>query len=207
MTKANPPAAPAPDAPALGTVGAPASDAPALDTKLGNLIRLLYAEVTELGQFMKCDKSQAPASYQPLLAHDAHMTVTVEQRHGCPVSVEVLESQESETHYVRKILLRRTSDNRVVQYGIVRLKLDAIDAEARAEILAKQTPLGRVLIQHNVMRHVELLDVWRVHCGEELGSYFGVRPGHETFGRTALIYCNDEPAIELLEIVAPEDTF
>jgi chorismate-pyruvate lyase len=177
------------------------------EAELGVLIRLFCNDPTELGEFKKCDKSTVPAAYRALLAHDAHMTVTVEQRHGCPVTVEVLESYESQTHYVRKILLRRTSDNRVVQYGIVRLKLDAIDAEARREILARQIPLGRVLIQHNVMRHVELLDVWNVRCGDELAKYFDVASGHETYGRTALIYCNAEPAIELLEIVAPEDTF
>jgi len=176
-------------------------------SELGVLVQLFYADPTELGQFKKCDKSSVPLASRVLLAHDAHMTVTVEQRHGCRVSVEVLSSHESKTHYVRKILLRRTSDNRVVQYGIVRLKLDAIDAKTLAEILAKQIPLGRVLIQHNVMRHVELLDVWSVRCGDELAKHFDVRTGHETFGRTALIYCNDEPAIELLEIVAPEDTF
>lgn len=175
--------------------------------ELGELIRLFYTNADDLGRFTKCDKSAVPAPYRELLAHDAHMTVTVEQRHGCPVSVEVLDSQESPTHYVRKILLRRTTDNRVVQYGIVRLKLDAIEAEPRAEILAKQIPLGRVLIQHNVMRHVQLLDVWNVRCGDALSKYFEVAHGHQTYGRTALIYCNDEPAIELLEIVAPEDTF
>jgi chorismate-pyruvate lyase len=175
--------------------------------ELGVLVRLFYADPAELGQFRKCDKSSVPSAYRALLAHDAHMTVTVEQRHGCPVTVEVLESHESQTHYVRKILLRRKSDNRVVQYGIVRLKLDAIDAEPRAEILAKQIPLGRVLIQHNVMRQVQLLAVWNVRCGRELAKHFDVITGHETFGRTALIYCNEEPAIELLEIVAPEDSF
>lgn len=192
MTEANLPTARTPSSP---------------DVQLGDLIRLFYADSAELAQFKQCDKSSVPSPYRKLLAHDAHMTVTVEERHGCTVSVEVLESHESETHYLRKILLRRTSDNRVVQFGIVRLKLDAIDAEARAEILAKQTPLGRVLIQHNVMRHVELLDVWSVCCGAALAKDFAVAGGHETFGRTALIYCNDEPAIELLEIVAPEDTF
>ncbi len=175
--------------------------------ELGALIELFYADSSLLGRFSKCERAGVPHAYQTLLAHNAHMTVTVEQRHGCPVSVEVLESHESPTHYIRKILLRRLSDQRVVQFGIVRLKLDAIDPEARAEILAKRTPLGRALIQHNVMRHVQLLDVWKVQCGVELAGYFAVKAGHETFGRTALIYCNEEPAIELLEIVAPEDTF
>ncbi len=178
---------------------------PAAD--LSELIRLFFPDPKALGTFNRCEDNLIPLEYGRLLAHEAHMTVTVEQRHGCSVSVEVLQDQLSAEHYVREILLRRTCDNRVVQYGIVRLKLDAIDPAARDEILAKQTPLGRVLIQHNVMRHVQLLAVWKVLCGSQLASCFCVAEGHQTYGRTALIYCNDEPAIELLEIVAPEDTF
>ena len=198
MTKANLPTSTTPDA---------HNQASEPEVLLADLIHLFYTAADELGQFKNCDKSEVPAPYRSLLAHNAHMTVTVERRHGCSVSVEVLEDHTTATHYLRKILLRRTSDHRVVQYGIVRLKLDAIDDQPRAEILAKQTPLGRVLIQHNVMRQVELLDVWRVQCGTALAEYFKVAAGHETYGRTALIYCNTEPAIELLEIVAPEDTF
>ena len=175
--------------------------------ELSELIRLFFPDATTLGGFERCEDRFIPRDYCQLLAHEAHMTVTVEQRHGCSVAVEVLQDQLSVDHYVREILLRRTSDNRVVQYGIVRLKLAAIDPAAREEILGKQTPLGRVLIQHNIMRHVQLLAVWKFHCGPRLANCFGVSQGHETYGRTALIHCNDEPAIELLEIVAPEDTF
>ena len=175
--------------------------------ELSELIGLFYPDSAELGKFSGCENELVPRPYRDLLAHEAHMTVTVEERHGCPVSVEVLRERQTESAYIREILLRRVSDSRVVQYGIVRLKLDAIEPEPRAEILAKQTPLGRVLIQHNVMRHVQLLAVWKVQCGPSLADCFGVAGGHETFGRTALIFCNDEPAIELLEIVAPEDSF
>ena len=42
--------------------------------------------------------------------------------------------------------------------------------------------------------------------GEDLAAIFGVTPGSVTYGRTALIYCNGKPAVELLEIVAPADS-
>lgn len=175
--------------------------------ELGELIRLFYADAGELGMFGQCAGDDIPDDYRALLAHDAHMTVTVEERHRCAVNVEVLRSQESASHYVREILLRRSSDNRVVQYGIVRLKLNAIEAGARAEILAKQIPLGRVLINHNVLRQVQLLAVWKVICGPALAELLDASAGDVTYGRTALIHCNEEPAIELLEIVTPEAKF
>ncbi len=172
--------------------------------ELEALIALYYPNASRLGQFTRCDIPSIPTIYRELLAHEAHMTVTVEQRHGCEVDVEVLDSRQFESHYIRKILLRRRTDNRVVQFGIVRLALNTLDAAPREEILARQIPLGRVLIKHDVMRHVELLAVWRVACGQELAEYFAVQAGAETYGRTALIYCNGDPAVELLEIVTPE---
>lgn len=175
--------------------------------ELDDLVALFYEQPTDLGRFTHRLAEECPAAYQKMLAHEAHMTVTVEQRHGCEVDVEVLEHRKDATHYLRKILLRRQMDGRVVQYGIVRLALAALQTEVRDEIMAQRIPLGRVLIQHNVLRQVQLNALWEVQCGSELAELFGAPEGHTTFGRTALIYCDGEPAVELLEIVAPEDTF
>lgn len=174
---------------------------------LDSLIELFYDEPRKLGQFTQSQSDDLPIAYRTLLAHQAHMTVTVEQRHRSEVSVEVLKAEHTATHYVRKILLRRKSDQRVVQFGVVRLILDLIDEAPRLEILSQKIPLGRALINHDVLRQVQLLNLWRVNCGEDLAKLFDVELDHVTYGRTAIIYCNGDPAIELLEIVAPEDTF
>ena len=175
--------------------------------ELDDLVALFYPLSLDLAEFQLRSAESCPPAYQKMLAHDAHMTVTVESRHGCPVDVEVLESRIAEPHYLRKILLRRQSDRRVVQFGIVRLALDALQPKVRDEIMAQQTPLGRVLIENNVLRKVQLNALWEVHCRAELAQLLEVDVGHKTYGRTALIYCDGEPAVELLEIVAPEDTF
>jgi hypothetical protein len=91
----------------------------------------------------------------------------------------------------------------VVQLGIVRLHVGFLDPPVRDEIFAEQVPLGRILISHNVLRTVELCGLYRVECGDDLADIFGAAPGVPTYGRTALIHCNGEPAVELLEIVAP----
>jgi chorismate-pyruvate lyase len=172
--------------------------------QLDELIELFHSDATELGVFEACNTEQCPSVYRQLLAHNAHMTVTVERRHGELVDVEVLRDTIVDEHYLREILLRKKSNSAVVQYGIVRLKLATISLEVRQEILAKQIPLGRVLIQHNVMRQVQLSALWRVTCGPILAKFFGVDQSTVTYGRTAMIFLDDEPAIELLEIVSPE---
>ena len=173
--------------------------------ELDELIALFYRDARDLGQFTHCQSKDLPAAYSAMLDHEEHMTVTVERRHNSPVDVQVLERRLTDTHYMRKILLRRQSDGRVVQYGIVRLALSALQPIVRDEIMAQKIPLGRVLILHNVLRQVQLNALWRVACGTELSQLFEVAPGQITYGRTALIYCDGEPAVELLEIVIPEE--
>lgn len=172
---------------------------------LGALTSLFFDDPSRLARFEAVTASAMPEVYRKLLAHEHHMTVTVEKHHHAPVDVEVLDRRTTPTHYARKILLRRTSDGRVVQFGIMRVRLDVFRPPVRDEILAAETPLGRILIRHNVFRSIHLSSLWRVVPGDELRDHFGPGPWLETFGRTALITCDDEPAIELLEIVAPEE--
>lgn len=168
---------------------------------LQDLVAIFFADLAEVGEFTPVAPNKIPQAYRDLLAHYSHMTVTVEHYHHSPVDVVVLDRQLTGQHYSRKILLTRQSDNRIVQFGIVRLDFDAVSEAVRSEIQREQTPLGRVLINHGVLREVELKQIYRIACGPELARHFGLDLGTEVFGRTALIYCDGEPAVELLEIV------
>lgn len=167
------------------------------------LIALFYSSPSELGQFQRVEGDALPPAYRQLLDHEHHMTVTVEEFHGSAVEVQVLEVNRDASHYSRKITLSRQSDDAVVQFGLVRLDVSVLQPEVRMEIESERTPLGRVLIKHRVLRDVELHGLYRVQCGADLAQIFGVSTGTETYGRTAMIYCNGEPAVELLEIMAP----
>jgi hypothetical protein len=131
------------------------------------------------------------------------MTVTVERFHNGPVDVRVLDTLVSGDHYARKILLTRHGDGVVVQFGIMRLDFSCVSPDVRCEVESQATPLGRILIQHNVLRGVHLRRLWRVTPGEDLRRHFSISSDAVTYGRTAIIDCNGRPAIELLEIVAP----
>ena len=179
------------------------SDARALTPDLDTLIGLFYERPELLGRFKEVDSRDLERDYRMLLAHDSHMTVTVERFHNGPVDVQVLEAEPTDTHYARKILLRRASDGQVVQFGIMRLDYSCLSPEVRREIESQQTPLGRILIAHNVLRAVHLTRLYEVTPGEDLRKLFGLSPGEITFGRTAVIHFDGEPAVELLEIVTP----
>lgn len=170
---------------------------------LSTLISLFYEKLEDLGQFEEVARNDVPEPYLRLLVHEHHMTVTVEDFHKSLVDVVVKAKNVTDTHYARKILLTRQSDGAVVQYGIMRVNLNCLSPEVREEIVGEGTPLGRILINHNVLRQIHLLKVWKVAPGPDLLELFGLETPQVTYGRTAIIDCNNEPAIELLEIVTP----
>ncbi len=144
-----------------------------------------------------------PDSYRSMLAHDHHMTVTMEKHYDSPVEVKIIEQVDRGDLYCRKIVLLKAGTDRVVQFGIVRFNFEYVTEAVRSEIIAGETPLGRVLINHNVLRHIDLGALLRVTAGEELAGLLQMPVGAETYGRLATIFCNQRPAVDLLEIPAP----
>jgi chorismate-pyruvate lyase len=166
------------------------------------LVHLFYPALEQLGQFAPLAASDMPELARRLLAHQQHMTVTVEAWQGVSVQVDVLARHETATHYARKILLRRSDSLQVVQFGIMRVNLPLLSSPVRAAIQKAAAPLGRVLLQHGVLTQVELYDLWRILPAAELAGWLGAATGEPLFGRTAGIDCDGARAVELLEIVA-----
>ncbi len=170
---------------------------------LDSLVQLFYPSIKAVGQFEPIAHEDTPQPFQQLLSHDHHMTVTLESFLHMPVTVSVLSVNRQGSIYSRNSLLHRQSDGMPVQFGIVRLHLHLLEPHIRAPIEEERTPLGRILIQHEILREVELSQVYQVTCGPKLAEGLKIPPGQTTYGRTALIHCHAEPAVELLEIVAP----
>ena len=146
---------------------------------------------------------EVPEPYHGLLVHEHHMTVTVEKYHGDLVDVRVLDSRQDGDSYVRKILLALRQTGKIVQFGLVRIHLQYCSAEVRAEILSRRTPLGRILIQQDVLRRIEPTGFLRIVPGAEMMKWFDLAQPTPTYGRLAYIHCDGQPAIELFEVVAP----
>lgn len=146
---------------------------------------------------------QTPEPYRLLLAHEHHMTVTMEQFHQCSVDVRVIFEEYRDPIYAREILLTRSDTGRVVQFGLVRFDFTYVTPAVKTEILAKRLPLGRVLIRHNVFRHISLRSLLKIIPGPVLCERMQLPDHSAVYGRTATIFCNDRPAVDLLEISSP----
>ncbi len=151
----------------------------------------LAAAVEETAQSM-------PAPFDQLLCHSNHMTTTLGGFFGVPVCLRVLSERRSADDYCRQILLTAGPDGPVVEFGIARVNLAFAPEAVRDAILEKRTPLGDILIAHQVLRTIRPLWFLRAPAGS-LVRYFGAdQPAH---GRVGTIYFHNEPAIELLEVV------
>lgn len=143
-----------------------------------------------------------PEPYRAMLAHEHHMTVAMERHHG-PVDVTVLDRRDVDGLYCRKSILTKRDTGEVVQLGFIRFDFQYVTAAVREEIVSEAIPLGRVLIQHNVLRHIDLGALLRLEAGPGLAKAFRMPAGGVTYGRLATIFCNGRPAVDLLEITAP----
>jgi len=194
--------------------------------QLATIIAPFYSSLAELGEFESVAPEDMPEDYQSLLAHDDHMTVTVEAFHDTLVDVRVLQEHRDGEVYSRASLLVCQSTGRVVQLGIMRINLHGLSEAVRREIESRRLPLGRILIRHNVLRHVKLFRLWRIQPGPELRRHLVIPVGgvsdddkgiqsvaksaSETpptqqleciYGRSAGIVVEGRPSVELLEIV------
>jgi hypothetical protein len=147
--------------------------------------------------------STTPEPYKRLLVHEHHMTVTMEEFHRCRVAVQVLQKHLEGNTYSREIVLTKEGTDQVVQYGLVQFNFDFVTDGVRQEIIREQTPLGRVLIEHNVLRHIDLGAILRIQMAPRLAQVMKCEPGTWSYGRMATIFCNRRPAVDLLEISAP----
>ncbi len=146
-----------------------------------------------------------PAPYDRLLVHDGHMTVTLERHHASSLALHIIERRRVADEYSRSLTLCAGADAKVVLAGIMRICLATCEAAVREAIVGGVTPLGRILIENEVLRRIEPHAYLHVELTPRLRELFRVGEGHSvTYGRVARIICAGKPVVELLEIVAPE---
>ena len=163
----------------------------------------LFDSARDLRAYEFVPAEELPPPYHGLLVHSHHMTVTVEKHYGSQVDVKVLDSSHQDDIYARKILLALQGSGKVVQFGLVRVRFEHVSQEVRDRIVAGKTPLGRVLIESNILRTITPTAFLRILPGPTMLEWFGMKKIATVHGRLAVINCDDQPAVEVLEIMAP----
>lgn len=142
-----------------------------------------------------------PFPEDDLLVHHDHMTIVLQRHHGRAVRVHVLDERLDGDLYTRKISLTPVDGDKIVEWGIVRLNFRYMPEAVKQEILAKQMPLGAILVKHDVHRRIKPRYFLRLPESSSVIALFGANNAGPLYGRIGTIYCDDEPCIEVLEIV------
>jgi chorismate-pyruvate lyase len=166
----------------------------------------LFADtrIVDVPDFDVVPPDQVPKPYNDLLVHDHHMTVTLERYHGRRVHLTVLARRHSGNDYARMILLSLEGTGEIVEFGMFRMDLSCCDDAVQAAIVEGRTPLGRILIEHNVLRRIDPIAYLKIAPSHQLSAWFNTQSNQPIYGRLAFIYCNGQQAVELLEVVRPE---
>ena len=143
---------------------------------------------------------EVPEPFHSLLVHHRHMTVVLGEHYHQPVHLQVQRSGVSGGAYRRRITLTAGPAGPFTELGIVRLHLQFLPPDARDEILAQLCPLGMILIRHHILRRVVPHYYVRFSASSPIIQLFNLPVSPIVYGRIGTIFCNEQPAIELLEI-------
>jgi chorismate-pyruvate lyase len=173
-------------------------------TTAGEALADLCAPFAARGKPLSCVEVQParmPAVARRLLAHREHMTIVLSEHCGRPLDVRVQKIVHSGNIYTRKILLVPQGVDRILEAGIMRVNFALLPPAVRKEIIEGRRPLGGILSSHAVLRWIEPLWFVRFAADNGLADLFEMEADKPIYGRLAMIYCNGEPAVELLETV------
>jgi hypothetical protein len=179
---------------------------PALGSTPYPTLESLYSALPEplsLPVYHHIAPEQVPEPFHHLLVHSQHMTIAMEAHYRCKIAVHVLQRRRFDGWYARRIVLHPKGTEQIVQGGLVRIHLSMLDADVQQAILREDTPLGYVLISHDIMRQIEVTNYLRFEPGPAMEAWPGFDPNKPSFGRLGILHCDGQPAIELLEIVPP----
>lgn len=159
----------------------------------------VFPDQSDRSEAIAVPPDDVPEPYRSLLVHTHHMTVTVEKFYDSPVDVRVLDVFQAGDAYARKIVLSLKSTGKVVQFGIVHIDLAVLAPAVREAIVSGATPLGRILIQNEVLRTVNPAGFFRVTPSPVMAGWLG--SGDATYGRIGVITADGKPAIRVAEIL------
>lgn len=145
--------------------------------------------------------ARIPSPYRGLLVHHNEMTATLERHFGGPVTVRVLSTFSRGRSYFRRVVLVLKSTGRPVAMGGVRLRLDAFSRTIRAQILAEQVPLGRVLNEAGVPYESRPLAFLHMTPNADMMAVFWMPRAKTIYGRRTRVMLGSKQIGDIVEVL------
>lgn len=152
------------------------------------------------------DHRDVPEPYRGLLVHERDMTSTLERFWKSSLHLRVLDKHQEDSQLVRQVVLLRDTDERPVEFGAIRINLDAFESDARAAIVECRVPLGAILDRSRVAYTCSPSAYFSFVSDTIAQHAFDIDGSHMLYGRhNTLLDPNGETLAEVVEILPPMD--
>ena len=153
------------------------------------------------------DARLLPQPYRSLLVHLDDMTPTLEAFYDCTLTLKVLARQLDADTLFRQVLLADEQDEeRVVEFGAIRIELARFDEEPRRLIEQCRVPLGTILGRYAVAHDSRPDTFFQIEPGKALCELFRMDRPQPVYGRhNKLRNMRQETLAEIVEILPPAE--
>ena len=139
--------------------------------------------------------SQLPLPYRDLLAHQSDMTPVLEAFYGQSLVLRVLRKTLEQDVLLREVLLVGERDQRVAEYGAIRINLGLFDTKSRELILACRVPLGTILSLSEIEHTSRPMAYFRIRRDAAIEKVLGPQTDEYLFGRRTLLCDAQQPIL------------
>jgi hypothetical protein len=158
-------------------------------------------------EIMTVTADMMPQSERSLLVHERDMTSTLTRFHRDQLRLDVLDRRLHDDHLARHIVLRTVEEDRPVEYGAIRIRLDGLTETVRAKILAGEQPLGGILNEHKVGYRSCPGGFFRIRATSLMADVLELPEPEWLYGRCNCLSDSDGGNIaEVVEILPPVNT-
>lgn len=145
-----------------------------------------------------------PAPYHDLLVHEKDMTSTLEAHFDTTFRLHVLDKHVETSQLTRQVVLVSEADDRPVEFGAIRIRLDRFEGALRETIVACKRPLGSILNEAGLAFHCHPNAYFTFQSDEIAQRAFQLDEGHILYGRHNRLVDGDEAILaEVVEILPP----
>ena len=144
---------------------------------------------------------ELPEPARWLLVHDSDMTSRLRTHHQSPIGLRVLDSTSDDIVVDRRVVLVRKSDDRIVEFGAIRIFLKHLTSELREAVLAGEEPLGG-LLENSGMEYTSSPGAFFVIVPDDyICEWLGLESRDPVYGRCNKLRTGDEVFAEIVEIL------
>ena len=153
--------------------------------------------------FRTIDHSVVPPPYRQLLVHSRDMTSVLQEFHGQRIHLEHVELRRDADRVLRQVVLT-LEDGRPAEFGAIEISLAGLPPPAQQDVLACRTPLGAILLGHNIAYTSQTRGFFELNADAVVAQSLGIAENSSLFGRTNDLFTSSGNILaQVVEILPP----